>query len=223
MNFYGFLVERSSNMKKLAIFIFIFIHPSYLLAQDILSLNKNLTKRQQDSIYFNNILNDKSIYQQYYVSINIIAPDYTGRIVLGAVAYKALVRKVLKVSSMDRPYTFALQLLLNDDTLRTDIPTSMFYQIPCYKVKTIPIVEEYIAKGEEAFLFYFFESPYHDDMAFIKRREVLLKQYSNIEWIEFQSSIIQQLCQWRYYCRPLHSAEGRLHCHKVFIPPPPSR
>ncbi|MBS1538161.1 MAG: hypothetical protein JST20_10490 [Bacteroidetes bacterium] len=129
-------------MKKFTFFIFIFIQSSYLLSQDNLSDDENLTTRQQDSIYFCNILDDRSIYQQYYVSINIITPDYIGRIVLGAIAYKTLVRKVLKVTTMDKPYTFALQLLLNDDTLRTDIPTSMFYQIPCYKVKTIPIVEE---------------------------------------------------------------------------------
>lgn len=205
---------------KIYIFLLVFIIESMcVFAQDTLLLDKSSVKRQQDSIYFDNILNDGLIEQEYHVSVNVKTLTYTGKVIMGALRYQYLLRNELNASSMDSNFPNALQLLLNNDTLRIANQSLDFEHGPYNKLRLIPIVEEYAAKGQEAFLSFFFV-PSGKDWSFIKERGLLLSKSSDREWVDLQKALIYHLINWRFYCRHLHSEDGRLLCYKEFVPPP---
>lgn len=215
----GLLQERSSNMKKYIVLIVFILQPFYIMAQNTKIIAQNDTNRKQDSIYFYNVFVDPGIEQQLFVSVNVKSVNYTGTIIMGAINFRFMVHNLLNFSSMDSTFSFVHQLLLNDDTLRVDSQEIAFDSKPRFKLMNIPIVDEYASKGQEAFLSYFF-MPYakSKDWSFIKDRELLISKSSDLDWINLQHAIIHHLINWRFYCRKLHSADGRLLCYKEYVP-----
>lgn len=203
-------------MKYTACLIFMFYSVS-AAAQDTLMLAKSDSKRQQDSIYFYNVLEDRGINHQLYISAKVKSLNYTGALIIGAIDFQYMIRSLLNIPS-ESTFSFALQLLLNNDTLRIDSQIIPFVKEARYKLISIPAVEENAAKGEDYFLVTYFTRA-GKDWSFMKGREFLLNKSSERAWSEFQNAIIHHLIQWRYYCRYLHDGDGRLLCYKEFVPP----
>lgn len=136
-------------MNKYIIAIIFFIQSMSVLAQNTPLNNKDTAKRQQDSIYFYNVLDDNSISQQYYVSINVKSLTYNGRVIMGASSFISIISRFMIPYPQDSAYLFALQILLNEDTLHIESVALDFEHEPYKKLKMIPIIEEYASKGQD--------------------------------------------------------------------------
>lgn len=155
-----------------------------------------------DSLFFSNILHDQS-NNSYFLSLNIQAPDYEGRVVVeNFLLYRffALTQNM----SWKEYRNYMIGLLLRRDTLKTDIPIDEVSESGTTrkwafrKVQPDTEVIAYARQGQAAFIDHFFIKVGDTGTTGVLKEESYAG-LNNEERVNRFFSIVSQLFEWRIY------------------------